>query len=397
MQDLVSSREKSLGAITLVLGIIGWLALIVGTVGVALLALLAAFVAYLFAHSALIAHIKGNGVELSAQQFPDLDEHFRACCERLSLHEHPRAYVLNGNGAINAFATRFLGTEYVVLLSDTVDAMRQHPEGLRFYIGHELGHLKRKHLTGSLLRWPVLWLPLLGSAYSRARETTCDLHGRACCDSPEAAGQALAALAAGPRRFAQINFDAYARQAGHTGGFWMSFHELISGYPWITKRVMRVARPELRVPGRNALAYVPAVIVPYAGPAGGGFGLLIMVYIIGVLAAVAIPQYKDYTTKAHLSQAIDDTQPVRNKLTAYYLANHDVPESLEALGVAAQLRSGATLSLDPKDMRITVHTPDGELELMPRMDERKQIFWVCGAGAGLTEPRLPPACKRPLP
>ncbi len=79
MQDLVYPRERTLGAITLVLGIVIWLLLIVGTVGIALLFVLAAFIVYLFAQSALIAHIKGNGVELTPAQFPDLHAAFVAC------------------------------------------------------------------------------------------------------------------------------------------------------------------------------------------------------------------------------------------------------------------------------------------------------------------------------
>ena len=123
--------------------------------------MLIGFIAYLFAHSALISYIKGNGVELSARQFPDLMQRFDACCDTLGMKERPEAYVLQGNGLLNAFATRFLGRQYVVLLSDTVDAMEEHPDGVNFYIGHELGHLRMKHITARLLRWPALWLPLV--------------------------------------------------------------------------------------------------------------------------------------------------------------------------------------------------------------------------------------------
>jgi hypothetical protein len=65
MNELVYPRERTLGTITLVLGILVWLLLIVGTFGGALVALLVGFVLYLFAQSAFIAYIKGNGVELS--------------------------------------------------------------------------------------------------------------------------------------------------------------------------------------------------------------------------------------------------------------------------------------------------------------------------------------------
>ena len=205
MNELVYPRDRTLGSITLVLGILVWLGLIIGTFGGALIALALGFVLYLFAQSTLIAHIKGNGVELSETQFPDLYAHFTACCDRLQIVKRPQAFILNGNGALNAFATRFLGAQYVVLMSNVVDAMDMHADGVRFYIGHELGHLRMKHLNGHLLRWPVLWLPLLGAAYSRARESTCDRHGLACSSSPQSAAQALAALSAGAERWKQMD------------------------------------------------------------------------------------------------------------------------------------------------------------------------------------------------
>ena len=136
MDELVYPRERTLATLTLILGLLIWLLLIAGTFGVALLILLAGFVAHLFAQSALIARIKGNGVELSEAQFPDLYAHFSACCERLKIAKRPQVYIVNGNGALNAFATQFLGLQYVVLLSDVIDAMDRHAEGVRFYIGH---------------------------------------------------------------------------------------------------------------------------------------------------------------------------------------------------------------------------------------------------------------------
>lgn len=185
MKDWVHPRERSLGSVLLVLGVLVWLALIAGTFGGMLLVLLVAFVGYLFAQSALVARVRGNAVQLSAEQFPDLHGQFVDCCEKLGLGgKLPEAYVLQGGGLLNAFAAQFLGHRFVVLLSGVVDAMQAHPDGVRFYLGHELGHLRRGHAVGGLLRLPVLWLPLIGGAYGRAKETTCDLHGLACSSSP---------------------------------------------------------------------------------------------------------------------------------------------------------------------------------------------------------------------
>jgi Zn-dependent protease with chaperone function/Tfp pilus assembly major pilin PilA len=393
-EDLVYPRERVLGAVTLVLAILVWLALIVGTVGIALALLGIAFIGYLFAHSALIAHVKGNGVELSSEQFPDLYGQFLECCKRLGMADPPEAYVLNGNGVLNAFATKFLRDRYIVLTSDIVDAMHGNAEGLRFYIGHELGHLRMRHISKALLRWPVLWLPLLGAAYSRARESTCDRHGLACSGSGNSAVQALSVLAAGRARWRTLNVASYIRQTEHSRGFWMSFHELISGYPWLTKRAVRMT-DEAAAPSRNPFAYLFAIFVPFGGRLGGGFSFLILIYIVGVLAAIAIPAYQDYTIRARLAVVVTESQAARQQLAAYYLSNHRVPESLEAAGVAAQLADGSALSLDPKRMALTVTTKHGELVLVPS-DSHGQIVWTCTNGQGLKPAQLPPACRSPM-
>jgi Zn-dependent protease with chaperone function/type II secretory pathway pseudopilin PulG len=393
MKELVYPRERILGAITLIIGLLVWLGLVVGTFGGALIALAVGFVLYLFAQSALIAHIKGNGVELSEAQFPDLHAQFVACCDELGMKKRPQAYVLNGNGGMNAFATKFLGTQFVVLMSDVVDAMEKHADGVRFYIGHELGHLRMKHLSGHFLRWPALWLPLLGAAYSRARESTCDRHGLACSASPDGAARALAALSAGAERWKQIDIADYLRQAKHSSGFWMSFHELTSGYPWLTKRVARIMGDEASVPGRNFFSYLVALFFPYAGRLGAGFGFLIMVYIVGVLAAVAIPAYQDYTAKAKVSTAIAGSAAARMALADYYKSNEQVPESLEALGVPAQLPDGTRLSLDSQQMVLTVSTEKGDLIYTPSLDADGGITWECSPGEGLKPSQLPSECR----
>lgn len=394
MNDLVYPHERTLGTITLVIGLVVWLGLIVGTFGVALIVLGIGFLLYLFAQSALITHIKGNGVELSEAQFPDLYAQFTACCDRLQLKARPQAYILNGNGGLNAFATKFLNTQFVVLMSDAVDAMGKHADGVSFYMGHELGHLRMKHLSGHLLRWPALWLPLLGAAYSRARESTCDRHGLACSGSPEGAARALAALSAGAERWRQLDVPAYLQQAKQSSGFWMSFHELIAGYPWLTKRAARVMDPAAPMPKRSGFAYLLAAFIPFAGRLGAGFGVLILVYIVGVLAAVALPAYQDYTVKAKVAAAVIGTQGVRDALGNYYQSNQQVPESLESAGIASQLADGTQLSLDAEAMILTVTTQQGELIFTPSTDAEGRIVWSCSNGEGLKPTQLPPSCHR---
>jgi len=307
--ELVYKNEKTLFTLHFALATIFWLVLIVGTLGMALLYMFALFISYLFAQSALIAWIKGNGVKISPDQFPDLHDRYAHCCETLGVTPYPDAYLINGSGMLNAFATRFLGRHFVVLYSNIVDAMEGNPEAVNFYIGHELGHIQRKHLQWGPYIWPASILPLLGAAYSRAREYTCDQFGRACCNGSQPAVQGLVALAAGEKRWATLSVPVYLEQAEDTSGFWMSFHELVADYPWLVKRAARLDNPDYSSPMRNPLAWLFALLIPRFGFGGGMGGLVAMVAIIGVLSAIAIPAYQDYSKRAHQAQSQSAQMP----------------------------------------------------------------------------------------
>jgi Zn-dependent protease with chaperone function/type II secretory pathway pseudopilin PulG len=321
--DLVYPNEEPLFAISLVISIPFWLLLLVGTLGVALLYAALFFVFYLFAQSALIAYIKGTAVKITAQQFPDLQERLTSCCRRLGMDIVPETYLLHGDGAFNAFATRFLGTHFVVLLSDVVDALESRPGALNFYLGHELAHIHRRHLVWRPVLLPASLLPLIGAAYHRAREATCDNYGAACCDDPQDAIVGLSVLAAGRERWKAMSFSEYLGQARETSGFWMSFHELVSDYPWLVKRVARVtARSQGRppdIPSRSPVAYLFAIFIPRTG-AGGGAGLvslLLVVAVIGIIAAIAIPSLLRARISANESAAIGDVRSVVSAEAAF--------------------------------------------------------------------------------
>ena len=304
--DLVYKNEKTLFAIMLVFSVLVWGLLLVGTFGLALLYVLMFFIAYCFVQSAFVSYIKGTGVRITEEQFPDLKRQIAQCCARLQIHEEPQAYILQMGGSLNAFATRFLGRNFIVLYSDVVDGLADHPDALNFYIGHELGHIKRRHLTWARVLLPATVLPLVGAAYARAREYTCDRHGLAACDNPASAEQGLAVLAAGSRRARDMNKAAFVAQSHHCEGFWMSFHELVADYPWLVKRMAAVralaAGQEVVQPRRHLGAKILAFFMPRVAGAGIAGGAAAVV-IIGVVAAVAIPAYDGYTKKASVNQA----------------------------------------------------------------------------------------------
>jgi general secretion pathway protein G len=65
--------------------------------------------------------------------------------------------------------------------------------------------------------------------------------------------------------------------------------------------------------------------------------LILVVAIIGVLAAQAIPSYQDYIERVRVSLAIADISEIALKLRTYYQDENIYPDSLASIGVVAQL------------------------------------------------------------
>jgi Zn-dependent protease with chaperone function len=331
---LVYPGERTRFAITATLAILFWIAVILGTLGIALLYVLFIFIIYAFAQSAFISYLRGTAVKITPEQFPELHAQLQACCERLEMKQVPDAYLLHADGFFNALATRFLGRDYVVLFSSVVDALAERPAALDFYMGHELGHIRQKHLGWGPVLAPMAWLPLLGAALRRAQEYTCDRHGLRCCPDPADAHAGMAALAAGHSRWPQLNLAAYRHQRFEVTGFWASFHEFTSDYPWTVKRAWALEElsqgREPKQRGRSFLAGVLALFVPRI-PGAGGAGFLVVIAMIGVLAAIALPAYQDYNKRALTAEALMHSLTDRQLLEAHALETGQWPESLEEI------------------------------------------------------------------
>ncbi|HGO7127567.1 TPA: prepilin-type N-terminal cleavage/methylation domain-containing protein, partial [Neisseria meningitidis] len=62
--------------------------------------------------------------------------------------------------------------------------------------------------------------------------------------------------------------------------------------------------------------------------------LMIVIAIVGILAAVALPAYQDYTARAQVSEAILLAEGQKSAVTEYYL-NHGIwPDGNSDAGVA---------------------------------------------------------------
>ncbi|HFC7392887.1 TPA: pilin [Neisseria meningitidis] len=63
--------------------------------------------------------------------------------------------------------------------------------------------------------------------------------------------------------------------------------------------------------------------------------LMIVIAIVGILAAVALPAYQDYTARAQVSEAILLAEGQKSAVTEYYLNHGEWPGNNSSAGVAS--------------------------------------------------------------
>ncbi len=182
---------------------------------------------FLIRQGILIGYLRGSCVRTSQIQFPDIYKLVEAHSRALGLTKAPALYILQSGGILNAFATRFIGRDYIVLLSEVLEsAYEEGPDAVSFIIGHELGHVKRRHMT---------WF--LPQAYSRACEYTCDSIGNFLCPAGSLPGMLI--LSVGRKLYKKVDVREYLDDSSRQGGFWVWFSEIISSHPFCPKRICR--------------------------------------------------------------------------------------------------------------------------------------------------------------
>jgi Zn-dependent protease with chaperone function len=253
MPDLVNSRERVLYALVVIVSLVTYA--VIGLVVLAQpeFAISVAFYGALFAVAAFFAQghtigrLRGNAIRAGERQFPLLHRTVQEHARRLGLGRAPEVYVVESSGLLNAFATRFLGRDFVVIHSDVLElAMAEGEPAVSFILAHELGHVWRGHLKRRWLTAPGRFTPYLGAAYSRACEYTCDRVGAHC--RPDGAIQGLLVLAAGKQLHHLVDARELAAQAEAERGFWVRRGELGSSHPYLPKRVAALLRQGAPLP-----------------------------------------------------------------------------------------------------------------------------------------------------
>ena len=218
------------------------------------------------------AQLRASSVQMSPTQFPEGYRMVVEAAQEFGLRRVPDAYVVLGNGQINAFAAGHGFRRFVAVYSDLfeIGGQARDPEALRFIIGHEVGHLAAGHVSYLRLIFSQLvsYVPFLGQAFSRAQEYTADNHGYAY--SPEGVPGAMGVLSGGKYLGAEVNTHALADRATREKGFWLHMSNWLSTHPINTWRA-HALRDRSR-PGRIMIRPPESTAwFPPSAPSGSGW------------------------------------------------------------------------------------------------------------------------------
>ncbi|HGH6118777.1 TPA: pilin [Neisseria meningitidis] len=116
--------------------------------------------------------------------------------------------------------------------------------------------------------------------------------------------------------------------------------------------------------------------------------LMIVIAIVGILAAVALPAYQDYTARAQVSEAILLAEGQKSAVTEYYLNHGEWPKNNTSAGVASssEIKGKYVKSVEVKNGVVTAQMASSnvnneikgkKLSLWAKR-QAGSVKWFCG-------------------
>jgi type IV pilus assembly protein PilA len=133
--------------------------------------------------------------------------------------------------------------------------------------------------------------------------------------------------------------------------------------------------------------------------------LMIVVAIIGILAAVAVPMYLDYTVRAQISEGLTLAKGAKSAVTEYFQDRGTMPTDNTNAGLdtsaAIQGKYVASLAVGNQDGVITVTfgneanaVINGQsVTLTANTATTGSVQWDCASSGVIEDKHLPAACR----
>jgi type IV pilus assembly protein PilA len=117
--------------------------------------------------------------------------------------------------------------------------------------------------------------------------------------------------------------------------------------------------------------------------------LMIVVAIIGILAAIAIPAYQDYTIRAQVTEGLNLMSDMKAGVAEWYAQEGAWPSSLVQIGISngASSKTGkyvSSVNMDTGTLAATFGIQANSniatkvLALKPRISRNGDVIWICG-------------------
>jgi type IV pilus assembly protein PilA len=134
--------------------------------------------------------------------------------------------------------------------------------------------------------------------------------------------------------------------------------------------------------------------------------LMIVVAIIGILAAIAIPQYQDYTIRARVSEAVNLASAAKTAVGEFFNANGVMPTSIDSAGytspttelvngiaIASSTGSQATVTVTLSGSTKLGAAANGFVVLNANGGSAGAVSWTCTASPTTMTKYVPANCR----
>ena len=130
--------------------------------------------------------------------------------------------------------------------------------------------------------------------------------------------------------------------------------------------------------------------------------LMIVVAIIGILAAIAIPMYLDYTTRGQIAEGLTVAGGAKSAVTEYYQDRGGFPTNNAEAGLdaPANIIGNYVTSVSVTGAVVTIQYGNdahqfinGETVTMTATDYQGSVGWACASGGVIQAKHMPSACR----
>ena len=131
--------------------------------------------------------------------------------------------------------------------------------------------------------------------------------------------------------------------------------------------------------------------------------LMIVVAIIGILAAVALPAYQDYTVRAKVSEVILAASSAKTSVAEAAQVNSEMPSGTSVVDTQSSTYvQSVTYERDSASVGVITVTAKGDskitgmtIEMTGTLQDNGQVTWSCKppTSGGIEGKYLPSSCK----